>query len=80
MFKGDVIRMRMTNHDGRSFEFANYYLSPATYTASARNAGLDDFRWVDALLDPSERGDSYWDNFMAQAPVTALTASRPSRT
>ena len=78
--EGDVIRMRLTNPDGQSFEFDNYYFKPATYTASARNAGLDDFRWVDALLDPSERGGSYWDHFMAQAPVTAFTASRQSRT
>ena len=76
--EGDVIRIQMTNHDGRSFEFANYYLSPATYTASARDAALDDFRWVDVLLDPSERGNSYWDDFMDQAPVAALTASRRS--
>jgi len=75
--EGDVIQYRITNHDGRSFEFENYYLEPATYTAAARDAGFDDFRWVDALLDPSEHGDPYWSEFMAQAPLTAFTASKP---
>ena len=74
--EGDVIQYRITNHDGRAFEFENYYLEPATYTAAARDAGFDDFRWVDALLDPSEHGDPYWDEFMAQAPLTAFTASK----
>ncbi|MYD87045.1 MAG: class I SAM-dependent methyltransferase [Acidobacteria bacterium] len=78
--EGDIIRMRMTNPDGRSFEFANYYLRPGTYVASAREAGFDDFRWVDALLDPAEQGNPYWDDFLADAPVTAFTASRQPRT
>ena len=75
--EGDIIRYRITNHDGQSFEFENYYLEPATYAAAARDAGFDDFHWVDALLDPSEHGDPYWDEFMAQAPLTAFTASKP---
>lgn len=74
--EGDVIRYRMTNHDGRAFEFKNYYLKPATYTAAAHNAGFDDFRWIDARLDPSELSDPYWDDFMAHAPLTAFTASK----
>ena len=67
---------RITNHDGQTFEFEKYYLRPATYEAAARDAGFPDFRWVDARLARSEQGDSYWDDFMAQAPVTAFTASK----
>lgn len=74
--EGDIIQYRITNHDGRAFEFENYYLEPATYAEAARDAGFDDFAWVDALLDPSEHGDPYWDEFMAQAPLTAFTASK----
>ena len=66
----------MTNHDGRAFEFENYYLEPATYAAAASAAGFEDFRWVDARLEPTEHEDPYWNDFMAQAPLTAFTASR----
>ena len=74
--EGDVIRYRMTNYDDQSFEFENYYLEPATYEAAARAAGFDDFRWVDAMLEPTERDDPWWDDFMALAPLTGFTASR----
>ena len=74
--EGDAIRYRITNHDGQTFEFENYYLRPTTYEAAARDAGFPDFRWVDARLAGSEQGDSYWDDFMAQAPLTAFTASK----
>ena len=74
--EGDAIRYRLTNHDGHAFEFDNYYLEPATYAAAARDAGFDDFRWVDAMLEPSEQNDSYWDDFMTHAPLTGFTASR----
>ena len=75
--EGDAIRYRITNHDDRTFEFENYYLSPATYESAAGDAGLGDFRWVDALLDPAERNDPFWNDFMALAPLTAFRATRP---
>ncbi len=74
--EGDPVVYRITNHDGRAFQFENYHLEPATYAAAAREAGFDDFRWVDAQLEPSEQDDSYWDDFMAQAPLAGFTASR----
>ena len=40
-----------------------------------RDAGFSDFRWVDAMLDPAEQADP-WDDFMAQAPLTAFCARR----
>ena len=74
--EGDAIRYRITNHDDRTFEFDNYYLKPATCEAAMRDAGFNDFRWVDAMLDPAEQGDPFWDDFMAQAPLTAFCATR----
>ncbi len=78
--ESDAIRYRLTNHDGQAFEFDNYYLEPATYAAAARAAGFDDFRWVDAMLEPSEQDDSYWDDFMTQEPLTGFTASKAAGT
>ena len=74
--EGDAVLYRITNHDGRTFDINNYYLEPATYAAAAREAGFEDFRWVDAMIEPSEHGDSYWNDFMAQTPFTGFTASR----
>ena len=74
--EGDPVLWKITNHDGRTFQFENYYLEPTTYAAAALEAGFEDFRWVDAMLEPSEHGDSYWDDFMAQAPLAGFTASR----
>ena len=74
--EGDVIQYRITNHDGQVFEFENYYLAPATYEAAARGAGFDDFRWVDAVLEPTERDDPFWDDFLTAAPLTAFSASK----
>ena len=74
--EGEVIRYRITNHDDRTFEFENYYLKPATCEGAMRHAGFDDFRWVDAMLDPAEQRDPFWDNFMALAPVTAFRATK----
>ena len=44
--------------------------------ASFALAGFDDFRWVDAMLEPTERDDPYWDDFLTHAPLTAFSASK----
>ena len=75
--EGDAIRYRITNHDEQAFEFDNYYLKPVTYEAAMRAAGFRDFRWVDAMLDPAEQEDPFWDDFMARAPLTGFCATRP---
>lgn len=74
--EGDVIRYRMTNFDERTFEFENYYLAPATCEAAMREVGFDDFRWVDAMLDPAEGNNPFWEDFMAHAPFTAFRAKK----
>ena len=49
-------------------------LAPVTYEAAARGAGFDDFRWVDAMLEPTERDDPFWDDFLTYTPLTDLVA------
>ena len=75
--EGDPIRYRITNSDGQTFEIDNYYLEPATYETAMRNAGFGDFQWIDAELDPTEQETPFWNDFMAQAPFTAFSATRP---
>ena len=74
--RGTSSSYRITNHDGQVFAFENYYLAPSTYEAAARRAGFDDFHWVDAMLEPTERDDPYWDDFLTHAPLTAFSASK----
>ena len=38
----------------------------ATYDSAMRDSGFGEFRWIDAALDPSERQDPIWDEFLAQ--------------
>ena len=66
MPSGDVIRYRITNPDGQVFEVDHYYLEPATFDSAMRDSGFGEFRWIDAALDPSERQDPIWDEFLAQ--------------
>ena len=44
--------------------------------AAVHRAVFDDFRWVDAMLEPTERNDPYWDDFLTHAPLTAFSASK----
>ena len=38
----------------------------ATYDSAMRDSGFGECRWIDAALDPSERQDPIWDEFLAQ--------------
>lgn len=76
LHEGDIIRYRITNPDGRVFEFDNYYLLPATYEQTMRSSGFTDFRWIDATLDPAESDAASWNDFLEQKPLAAFTASR----
>ena len=77
MHEGDAIHYRINNPDGQVFEFDNYYLAPATYERTMRDSGFNDFRWIDDALDPAAPQPAFWDDFMAQKPFTAFTATRP---
>ena len=74
--EGDAIRYRITTPDNQTFEFDNYYLKPTTCEAAMRDVGFVDFRWVDPMLDPTDQGNPFWDDFLTQAPLTAFRARR----
>ena len=74
--EGAPIRYRFTNRDGRQFGFENYFLRPETYSEAFAAAGFRDFRWLDVSLDPSERDNPFWDDFLNNPPVIAYTATK----
>ncbi len=74
--EGDPIRYRFTNPDGRQFEFHNFFLKPETYHDAFREAGFHDFRWLGVSLEPGERNNPFWDDFLANPPVIAYAAAK----
>ena len=74
--EGDTIRYTMINADGERFGFDNFYLKPETHAAAFERAGFCDFRWIDVALHPSEVGNPFWDEFMANPPIMAFVAER----
>ena len=74
--EGEPVRYTITNDDGTRFEVTNFYLAPETYQEAFRAAGFSDFRWVDAQLHPSQRGNAFWDDFLTNPPVTGFSATR----
>ena len=74
--EGDTIRYTLYNADGSQAEFDNFYLSPETHAEAFERAGFRIFRWVDVSLHPSQAGNSFWDDFMADPPIVAFTAER----
>lgn len=73
---GAPIRYRITNEDGTRFEFDNFYETPETYARAFEAAGFRDFRWLPVSLDPAERDNPFWDDFLQNPPVIAFTATR----
>ena len=74
--EGAPIRYRFTNDDGRQFEFHNFFLQPQTYHHAFEAAGFRDFRWLGVSLDPRERSNPFWDDFLDDPPVIAFTATK----
>ena len=55
----------------------NFYLSPSTYRKAFKKAGFSEFEWKEVLLDPSQKGNSYWDHFFRdQPPFVAMLAKK----
>lgn len=73
------VRYRITDPNGQAAEFDHYCRAPATYEAAMRSAGCLDFQWIDAAADPAEPAISFWDDFMAQAPLIAFRTTKRSR-
>lgn len=76
--EGDVILYTVTNQDGRSFQFQNYYLKPETYQEAFCAAGFQHFRWVPLCLHPSQQNNPFWDDFMASPPIIGFEAQKPT--
>ncbi len=74
--EGDAILYRITNSDGTQFEFNNFYLSPETYRNAFRDAGFTNFRWREISIEPKERNNRFWDDFVKNPPVIPFSASR----
>ena len=74
--EGDPIHYRFTNPDGRQFEFHNFFLRPETYHSAFRRTGFRDFRWLGVSLEPGERENPLWDDFLDNPPVVAYTATK----
>ena len=58
------------------FGFDNFYLAPETHAEAFARAGFRRFRWIDVALHPSEAGNPFWDDFMANPPIVAFEAER----
>ncbi len=74
--EGDVILYKFVNQDGKLFEFKNFYLTPETYQWAFQKAGFADFEWVDLVLAPVQQGNSFWDEFLSNPPLTSFMASK----
>ena len=72
--QGNAIRYTMINADGQEIQFDNFYLEPATHAQAFERAGFRNFRWVDVSLHPSEAGNRFWHDFMADPPIIAFAA------
>lgn len=72
--EGSRIRYTFPKPDGTSFGFDNFWLAPETYARVFAEAGLKDFRFIDASADPAAGGD--WSDFLHDCPITGLAASR----
>ena len=75
-YEGAPIRYRITNDDGAQFEFNNYFLKPQTYDEAFDEVGFRDFRWLGVSLEPGERANPFWDDFLRDPPVIAFTATK----
>ena len=74
--EGDPIHYRFTNPDGRQFGFHNFFLKPETYRDAFRTLGFRDFRWLGVSLEPEERDNPFWDDFLDNPPVVAYAATK----
>lgn len=74
--EGDPTLYTIFNADGSSFQFNNYYLHPETYAEAFTEAGFVNFNWVSPMLNPSQKGNPYWDRFIAHPPIIGFEAQK----
>ena len=75
--EGMRIHYKMTNADGSTVEFDNYWLAPATYEQVFAVVGLPQFTWVDCIARPSSDGTiaPLWQAFLRDCPITGMQAT-----
>ncbi len=73
---GDAIRYRITNNDGRQFEFNNFYLPPKTYRRAFREAGFRDFCWFAVSVHLAKLDNPFWQDFVDNPPVVPFSVCR----
>ena len=75
--EGARIRYTFATSEGTTFGFDNFWLVPETYEAVFAEAGLADFRFVDAHAELSAGQDrAFWEGFLRDCPITGLAARR----
>jgi ubiquinone/menaquinone biosynthesis C-methylase UbiE len=74
--EGDAITYVFKKDDGSTFEFNNFYLKPETYAQAFRDAGFINFQWETPLLEPSQKGNVYWKEFMEHPPIIGFSAEK----
>jgi len=77
--EGDPITYHITNPDGSQFQFDNYFLRPATYSACFAEAGLQSFSWRGPWLSPVGARtfpSGFWDDMLNDPPVIGFLAEK----
>jgi ubiquinone/menaquinone biosynthesis C-methylase UbiE len=74
--EGDFIRYIISNADGSTFSFNNYYLSSKTYEECFTKAGFVNFKWEGPYLEESMQGNPHWDDFFADSPLIGFSAEK----
>lgn len=74
--EGSRVHYTMTNPDGTSFQFDNYWLAPTTYEQVFAEMGLR-FTWVDCIALPEADGTTpaLWQAFVRDCPLTGFQAT-----
>lgn len=79
--EGDPITYHIINPDGSQFQFDNYFLHPATYSACFAEAGFLSFSWQGPWLSPMGEKTfppSFWDDMLNDPPVIGFLAEKPT--
>lgn len=72
--EGDEVRYTFFNSDGTTFQFNNFYLPPEIYEQVFEQAGFSDFEWVGPNLDPEQKKNQFWKEFMEYPPIIGIKA------
>ncbi len=75
--EGDVVKYTITNEDGTRFSIDNFFLTPETYQRAFEKAGFIGFSWHGPYLNPKQKGNSFWDDFMNYKPIIGFRAVKP---